>query len=325
MDDAAADQFIPVRVGIPGGAGIPAVRMAGPEAQSQPSLPRRPFGREQPSDLQHGGVGAAIIHDAVIPGIVMAGEHDERFVVAFWAWQLRHQQRRFPPACFHFGVQHDLDRFVALHAPLQGIAIRLAQADNNSRRQVRHRCAGGIAPNRRDAHLMQMLVRADVDLADGARQRRPVRCARIGNRLQQHDLAAHVQRGEVLRPAMAAVNDRPAQAVRRRGTRKGVGDAVRCRHLDFDPRSAWQTDVSVVQDQLGLVAVPVEGCLQVAKAFQLLRRSRQLHAAGELLQVPHHRAGIDRGAKLGNAFVRHCGGMILCQCSAPSRYVRLID
>src|SRR4051794_37865638 len=76
-------------------------------------------------------------------------------------------------------------------------------------------------------------------------------------------------------------------------------DAVRplAADLDLDAGPAGQADIGVVQDELGAPAVPVEAGLQVVEAFTLLRGPRQLDAAGELLEVAHHRGCIDGRAK----------------------------
>ena len=80
MHRAAPFQLVPVLIGIPGGTGIAAMRMAGPEAKPQPAPPLAALARGEPRHLQHRGVGRAVVHHAVVPGVVMAGEQDERTV-----------------------------------------------------------------------------------------------------------------------------------------------------------------------------------------------------------------------------------------------------
>ncbi len=152
-------------------------------------------------------------------------------------------------------------------------------------------------------------MRADVDLADRASHRGSVGCAGIGDQFQQHDFAVCVDRGEVLDAAKAGIDHGSAQAARRRGSRERMGNAVRRVCVDLDARPAGQADVGVVQNQVRLVAVRVEPGLQVAETFQFLRRPGELHAAGEFLQVAHHRGGVDGGAQAGDLFIDHQTGL----------------
>ena len=71
------------------------------------------------------------------------------------------------------------------------------------------------APHRRDAHLVQVLVRADVHLPDRARLGCPRAGRGAGDAVDHHDLAAHIAAGEIGRSAVPAI-DQPAAACRRR-------------------------------------------------------------------------------------------------------------
>ena len=65
----------------------------------------------------------------------MTREHHQRFVFIL-AGNLRHQQWRLPPAGIDLRMQHDFDRLITLHAVLQRVTIRLAQAQDDRGRQV---------------------------------------------------------------------------------------------------------------------------------------------------------------------------------------------
>ena len=169
VSDATTRQFGPMRVGIPGRARIAPVRVARPETEAQSAPPLRALGREQPRHFQHRRVGAAIVHHAEIPGVVVAGEHHERRLIGgLCGRQLGHQQRRAPPAGIDLGVERHLHRFAIAHAAAQCGAILLPDAQHDGARQALARRLGGAAPHRRDAHLVQVPVRADVDLPDRA-------------------------------------------------------------------------------------------------------------------------------------------------------------
>ncbi len=54
--------------------------VTGPEADAQAALPLvAPLGQKA-GRFQHGGIGPAIVHHAVVPGIVMAGKEHEGHV-----------------------------------------------------------------------------------------------------------------------------------------------------------------------------------------------------------------------------------------------------
>ena len=139
-------------------------------------------------------------------------------------------------------------------------------------------CLGRAAPDRRDAHLMQVLVRADVHLSDRTGERGVAAGAGIGHAVQQDDLSTNINCGKVITATVPGIDDRTVQPTRRRGSGEGVRDAIGCVGLDLDFRSSRQADVGVMQDQVGLVTISVERGLQIAEALQLLRRARQLHA-----------------------------------------------
>jgi len=93
MRDAAPVEIAPVLIDIPGGAGIAAMRVAGPEADAQAAPQGFRPRRKQSHGFQHGGIGAAIVHHAVIPGVVMAREQDEGAVIALRSLDIADQKR----------------------------------------------------------------------------------------------------------------------------------------------------------------------------------------------------------------------------------------
>src|SRR3954468_6551739 len=145
---------------------------------------------------------------------------------------------------------------------------------------------------------MEMPVRADVDLADRAGLRGAQTRGRVRDVLKQHNAALRVDSGEISRGAGAGIDNSAAHATRPRRARERMRDAVRRLRPDLDPGPTGKADIGVVLDELGPEAVGVKAGLEVAEALPLLLRSRQLHAAGEFLQVPHHGGSVD-GATQG--------------------------
>src|SRR4051794_34087681 len=72
-----------------------------------------------------------------------------------------------------------------------------------------------------------------------------------------------------------------------------MGDAFRRLRTDLNASPTREADVGVVLDELGLEAVGVKAALEISEAIPLLLGPRQLHAAGEFLQMPHHGGGVD--------------------------------
>ena len=184
MGDAAAVELVEILVHIPGRARIAPMRMAGPEADAQAAPPSRaPLG-EKPRRLEHGGVGAAIVHHAEIPGVVMAGEKHEGRVRPRRPVELGDEKRRLAPARVDLRVQHRLELAVGGELGAQGLAIELRDGAGDRRGEQRERLFRGASPDRRDAHLVQMLMRRDMKLAHGAGaprampRRRGSRCRR---------------------------------------------------------------------------------------------------------------------------------------------------
>ena len=80
--DAALVQLVPVAIGVPGGAGVAPVRVPRPEGEANAAPQFAPSLRQQPRDLELGGVGRAVVHDAQVPGIDVAAEEDEAVLLA---------------------------------------------------------------------------------------------------------------------------------------------------------------------------------------------------------------------------------------------------
>ena len=106
-------EILPEVIGIPGRAGIAAMRMAGPKGQPQPAPERVAIEEQNPERLQHGRIGAAIIHGAIVPGIEMPREQDEllRLLLAI---HLGNERGYLPPAGIHPRHQVHLDGLQAL-------------------------------------------------------------------------------------------------------------------------------------------------------------------------------------------------------------------
>ena len=128
------------------------------------------------------------------------------------------------------------------------------------------------APDRRDAHLIEVLQRGYMDLPERARLRGPQARGRVGDRLEEHDLAGNVDLGEVARPSKASVDDLPAQSLGAGWTGERVGDAVGRLVADLQPGCARQADVCIVQNKLRTEAVIVELAANVVEALKLFGR-----------------------------------------------------
>src|SRR6185312_925254 len=60
---------VPEVVGVPGGSGVACVGVPPPEAEADAAAHGAPMLRHDARDLDHGGVGRAVIHGAVVPRI----------------------------------------------------------------------------------------------------------------------------------------------------------------------------------------------------------------------------------------------------------------
>ena len=203
------------------------------------------------------------------------------------------QDRRLPPAGVDLGVQRHLRLLAACQALAQRAAVGVRHGADDGGGQVGLRLARRTAPHRRDAHLVQMLVRADLHLAHRAGMRRARGLAGAGDAFRQHDRAAQVASGEVGCVAVADIDQPSGHALRRRTAREGMRDAGERLVVHIDARLAGQADIGVVHDEVGAVAVFVELRLEVAQALQLIRRAGQLHPAGEFLHVAHQDGAVD--------------------------------
>ena len=153
----------------------------------------------------------------------MAGEQHERPV---WlrTVHVRHQDRRLAPAGIDGGVQDDCRCLAACQAVAQDGAVRVGDGAGYGGRQIRQRRRRRATPHRRDAHLVQVLVRADVQLPGGARTRGAGGDGGAGDALRHDDVAANVAPGEIRRVALAHIGQRRGQALRCRGQGEGMRD-----------------------------------------------------------------------------------------------------
>ena len=227
MHGTAPFQLVPVLIGIPGRAGIAAMRMARPEAQPQARAAtcrvRARRGAPPPAWWRW----PAIVHHAVVPGVVMAGEQDER-AIRRRAVDIGDQDRRLPPAGIDLGMQRHLRLLAARQTLAQRAAIGVRNGADDGGGQVGLRLDRRAAPDRRNAHLVQMLVRADMHLAD----RTGMRGARAPGRGWRCPPSARSRRADRVaaksaRVAVADIDQPPGHALRRRAAREGVRDAGR--------------------------------------------------------------------------------------------------
>ena len=106
MRRAVIPQILKMVVRIPGRARVLALGVAGPERDPKPPGQLVLSLCHQPGAFDHGGVGAAVVHCAVIPGIDVPGE--ENVLVALRAFQVRDQKRAFSPFIYHRGLHSHL-------------------------------------------------------------------------------------------------------------------------------------------------------------------------------------------------------------------------
>ena len=83
--------------------------MAGPEAEAQAAFPGAAASGCEARHLQHGGIGAAVVHYAIVPSVVVAAEQDEGSVcVAAGGAELGLQDGGFAPTGVDLGVKDNL-------------------------------------------------------------------------------------------------------------------------------------------------------------------------------------------------------------------------
>ena len=184
--DAALVQVVPVAIGVPGGAGVAAVRVPGPEGEANAAPQLVPPLGQQPSDFELGGVGRAVVHDAQVPGIDVAAEENEAVLLA--AGQIGGEGRNHGPGQVRLRDQLHGDRTSRRDAAFSRAAILTGDADGRHVRQQRGGLRRRRSPDRGDAHLVDVLV-VDVDLTDRPGQARRARLARHGQPVAEDDLA----------------------------------------------------------------------------------------------------------------------------------------
>ena len=303
MGDAAPLEIVEMRVGVPGRPRIAPMRMAGPEADAQAPPPgAAPLGH-QPRRFQHGGVGAAIIHHAVIPGVVMAGEEHEGRILAAGTVELGDEERRLAPARIDLGMERDRDLAAAGELRPQGLAIGLGDGAGDGRGHLGERLVRGAAPDGRDAHLVEMLMGRDMQLARGAGRLGARRDRGARNAVDEHDLAAAIGAREIGFRPVTDIDELGREPGFRRRQREGMGDALELAPIGLDARAAGQADIGVMREELGAIAVSVEAGLQIAEALELLRRPGKLHALGEFDAMAHQLGRADGGAEARNHLV----------------------
>jgi hypothetical protein len=142
-----------------------------------------------------------------------------------------------------------------------------------------------------------MLVRTDMKLAGCPGPCRARRHGRVGDALDQQDRAAKpghrlLRLGEIGRAAVAEIDQRPAQAARRRRTREGMRDGGELPPVGAHPGRPREADIGVMAEQRRPIAETVELGLDIAHALQFGRRARQFHMPGERLAMRHQPTGI---------------------------------
>ena len=143
----------------------------------------------------------------------------------------------------------------------------------------------GAAPHRGDTHLVDVPMRADVQLPGRPCIPRPRRCSRVRDPLHQHDRTRRVDLGEVRRRPLAHVNRRRRQP--RGRPREGVRDGPHRRAVDRHLRRSGQADVDGMAEQHGPVSGPVQLRPDIFRAGKLLRGARQLHVPDECPAMGH--------------------------------------
>src|SRR5439155_24890176 len=76
VEDAALVELAPGVIRVPRRAGVASVRVPGPEGEADPAAERFAPAGQETRHLQHGRVGGAVVHGAVVPGVDVAREQD---------------------------------------------------------------------------------------------------------------------------------------------------------------------------------------------------------------------------------------------------------
>ena len=159
---------------------------------------------------------------------------------------------------------------------------------------------------------MQVVVRADVELADGAAGAGEGGDDGGGDPLGEDDLAADVLAREVGGGAVADIDEVGGEAGGGGGSAHGMGDGGERGAVCFDPGAAGEADIGVVQDDLGGVAVFVEAGLDVAQAFGFVGGAGEFDPAGEGAAVVHQQGARGLRGEGGEGQVGHRGGSLGC-------------
>ena len=269
VDGAAAFELVPVGVGVPAGAGVAAVAVAGPEAEAEVAAPLAAVGGHDAGDLHHGGVGAAVVHDAVVPGVVVAAEEDEG-AVGVGSIQVGLEDGGLAPAGVDFGVEGDVWGFAAGQAVAEGGAVGVGDGAGDGCGEVGEGFGAGAAPDRGDAHFVEVFVRADVELPGGPGLEGASGDGGVGDAFDEDDGAGETIAGEVGVGAVGQIDQGGGEACGGRRAGEGVGYGGEWCAVGLDGGLAGQADVGVVADEGGAVAGGVELGLDVAHAFELV-------------------------------------------------------
>ena len=164
---------------------------------------------QQASDLEHGGVGGAVVHGAVVPGVDVAVEHDVG--VFSGAGQVARECRDLAPGTIGLGHEPYGDRPL-LHGRADLLPVRLGHGNGWKLGEQ----TGGLwywgSPDRRDAHLVDVFV-VDVDLGDGSILLRGQRLVGHRQTVADDDLAPHVEPLVIGRMAVAHEDEFASYAV----------------------------------------------------------------------------------------------------------------
>src|SRR6476620_6711716 len=134
----------------------------------------------------------AVVQDAVMLGIMMAGEEHERGVLArSWPLELGNEERRLAPASVDFRAHRGRDLLAPATALSQYSAVIPGDCCRGCSRQLAACVLRGAAPDRRYAHLVEMLGRTDVKLAYGCRPRSEMGDLLGRNALAEGDSSCH--------------------------------------------------------------------------------------------------------------------------------------
>ena len=287
---AAAFELVPVGVGVPCGAGVAAVGVPGPEAKAERSVPFRTVCGEDAGAFEHGRVGGAVVHDAEVPGVVVAGEEDEGVAGRGDVVRGVHvgdEEGGLAPSGLDLGVQGDLDRIAGGEPGAQGGAVGPGDRAGDGLGELGDGGAAGAAPHGGDAHFVKVVVGADVELGGGVGAGGAGCDGWACDAVDEEDAAAEVSAGEVGVAPLAEVGDGGGEALGGRGEGEAVCDGGDGEAVEEDLSGAGETDVGVVDEEGRAVAAVIEGGLDVAQAGEFVGRAGDLHVVGEGGAVGH--------------------------------------